>query len=153
MRRAARRRDPPVTRVDFYLLADGDAQARARFACRLADKAYRLGHRVFIHTESAEQTRQLDDLLWTFQQNSFVPHAPCDGDQPAAPVMLGHAADPPVAAEVLINLAPDVPLFFSRFERVAELVDEQPQVRDQARARYSFYKERGYPLSTHDIKN
>lgn len=143
-----------MTRVDFYLLAGADAAERARFACRLADKAYRLGHRVFIHTASAEQTRELDDLLWTFAQNSFVPHAPChNGDDPAPPVLLGHDAEPPAASDVLINLAADVPLFFSRFERVAELVDDEPAVREQARTRYSFYKERGYPLSTHEIKN
>lgn len=142
-----------MTRVDFYLLAGADAQARAHFACRLADKAYRLGHRVFIHTESAEQTRQLDDLLWTFQQNSFVPHAPCAGDTPEMPVLLGHDAEPPAAAQVLINLGPEVPLFFSRFERVAELVDDEPRIREQARARYSFYKERGYPLNTHEMKS
>ncbi|MEA2080825.1 MAG: DNA polymerase III subunit chi, partial [Pseudomonadota bacterium] len=64
-----------MTQVDFYLLQDDSAQNRISFACRLADKAYRLGNRVFIHTESAEQSRRLDDLLWTFQQNSFVPHA------------------------------------------------------------------------------
>jgi DNA polymerase-3 subunit chi len=142
-----------VTRVDFYLLAGDDASQRARFACRLADKAYRLGHRVFIHTDSADQTRALDDLLWTFQQNSFVPHAPCGAQDPVPPVLLGHDAEPPAPTDVLINLATEVPLFFSRFERVAELVDEQPQTRAQARARYSFYKERGYPLDTHEIKN
>ena len=56
-----------MTQVDFYVLKDDSALNRVQFACRLADKAYRLGHRVYIHTESAQQTRQLDDLLWTFQ--------------------------------------------------------------------------------------
>ncbi len=53
---------------------------------------------------------------------------------------------------MLINLAAEVPLFFSRFERVAELVNEQADTRSQGRARYSFYRERGYPLHTHEIK-
>ncbi len=142
-----------MTEVDFYVLADGAQKSRLRFACRLADKVFRLGQRVFIHTASAEQTRELDTLLWTFQQNSFVPHSIVQdaGDIPP-PVLLGHDAEPE-ASQVLINLASDVPLFFSRFERVAELVNTDNSVRQQGRSRYSFYKERGYPLRTHEIKS
>ena len=143
-----------MTEVDFYILASKDPQARARFACRLTDKAYRLGHRVYIHTESAEQTRQLDDLLWSFQQNSFIPHGvyQAEGDN-RPPVQLGHDSEPDASHAVLINLAPEVPLFFSRFERVAELVNGEESIRQQSRQRYSFYKERGYALRTHEIKN
>ncbi|HHH44154.1 MAG TPA: DNA polymerase III subunit chi [Gammaproteobacteria bacterium] len=142
-----------MTEVDFYLLKDDSAQARVQFACRLADKAYRLGNRVFIHTQSAEQTEQLDKLLWTFQQNSFVPHERYQAGQPvSSPVQLAHDAEPDADSDVLINLAADVPLFFSRFERVAELVDGSEPVRRQGRKRYSFYKDRGYPLRTHEIK-
>lgn len=141
-----------MTRVDFYLLPGQEALHRERFACRLADKAYRLGHRVYIHTDGAEQTRQLDNLLWTFQQSSFVPHCTAgENTGEAPPVLLGHDAEPDQDTPVLINLAPAVPLFFSRFDRVAELIDEQPDIRQQGRARYSFYRERGYPLNTHKL--
>ena len=90
-----------MTQVDFYVLKDDSALHRVQFACRLADKAYRLGHRVYIHTESAEQTRQLDDLLWTFQQNSFVPHCVYQdaGDTPP-PVLLAHDAEPDASSQV-----------------------------------------------------
>ena len=142
-----------MTQVDFYVLPGDSLQNRVQFACRLTDKAYRLGHRVFIHTESAEQTSQLDDLLWTFQQNSFIPHSVYqDADEVPAPVLLAHDAEPDASSQVLINLAAEVPLFFSRFERVAELVDENAEVRRSGRSRYAFYKERGYPLRTHEIK-
>jgi DNA polymerase-3 subunit chi len=141
-----------MTQVDFYVIGDNQQRSRLNFACRLADKVFRMGQRVFIHTESAEQTQELDKLLWTFQQNSFVPHCAIQdaGDTPP-PVLLGHDAEPD-ASQVLINLAADVPLFFSRFERVAELVNTDSAVRQQGRTRYSFYKERGYPLRTHEIK-
>ena len=143
-----------MTEVDFYIINNEDALQRARFACRLADKAYRLGHRVYIHTESAQQTRQLDELLWTFQQNSFVPHRVFEGDDDGrTPVQLGHDAEPDASHAVLINLAGDVPLFFSRFERVAELVNKDTTVRQLGRNRYSFYKERGYALRTHEINS
>lgn len=143
-----------MTQVDFYILPGDSAQSRVQFACRLADKAYRLGHKVFIHTESEEQTRRLDELLWTFKQNSFVPHCVYqDAGEAPPPVLLAHDVEPDASAQVLINLAAEVPLFFSRFERVAELVDQQANVRTQGRKRYSFYRERGYPLRTHEIKS
>ena len=61
-------------RVDFYILAAADSAARLRFACRLAEKAYHLKHRVHLHTASAAAAADVDDLLWTFRQGSFVPH-------------------------------------------------------------------------------
>ncbi len=141
-----------MTQVDFYLLPGEQRQQLMHFACRLADKAYRLGHRVYIHTESAEQTRQLDELLWTFQQDSFVPHAVfTETAESPPPVQLGHDAEPDASHQVLINLATEVPLFFSRFERVAELVNAEESVRHHSRERYSFYKARGYPLRTHEL--
>ena len=143
-----------MTEVDFYILNGEDARQRMQFACRLTDKAYRLGHKVYVHTESAQQSRELDDLLWTFQQNSFVPHAVYDENNEAPPpVQLGHDTEPDASHQVLINLATDVPLFFSRFERVAELVNKDNSVRQQGRSRYSFYKERGYQLRSHKIKS
>ena len=72
-------------------------------------------------------------------------------DPALTPVLLGWQAPPEGEDDVLINLAPEVPLFFSRFERVAELVDENDSVRRSGRSRYTFYKERGYPLRTHEI--
>lgn len=142
-----------MTQVDFYLLQDNSAQNLMGFACRLADKAYRLGNRVFLHTESVDQTRQLDELLWTFQQKSFVPHAIYQaGQHNPPPVLLAHNAEPDASSQVLINLAAEVPLFFSRFERVAELVNQNAGIRQHGRSRYSFYKDRGYPLRTHEIK-
>ncbi len=143
-----------MTEVDFYLLKDDSAQGRAQFACRLAAKAYRLGNRIFIHTESADQTQQLDKLLWTFQQNSFVPHGVYrTGQDDPPPVQLAHDAEPDAGNQVLINLAADVPVFFSRFERVAELVNDNADVRRQGRKRYTFYQDRGYTLRTHEIKS
>jgi DNA polymerase-3 subunit chi len=142
-----------MTQVDFYLLPGDSAEKRLHFACRLTDKAYRLGHRVFVHTESAAQTRLLDELLWTFQQSSFIPHSSYQEAGPTPPpVLLGHDAEPDASHQVLINLAVEVPLFFSRFERVAELVNEDADIRRAGRSRYSFYKERGYPLRTHEIR-
>lgn len=140
-----------MTRVDFYVLKDHGPQLRQRYACRLAEKAYALGHRVHIHTDSPQAARQLDELLWTFSPGSFVPHEvePASGEDCA--VTIGHAAEPPGPHAVLINLATEVPVFFSRYERVAEVLDEEPAVREAGRERYRFYRDRGYELNHHEI--
>jgi DNA polymerase-3 subunit chi len=141
-----------MTRIDFYILSQQHAEARQRFACRLAAKAWQQGHRVYIHTEGPEQSRRLDELLWTFNTDSFIPHS-LDDDAAAdtVPVHIGHSGDPQHHDEVLINLAPEVPLFFSRFERVIELVDPHEETRRQGRERFRFYRDRGYPLENHTI--
>lgn len=145
-----------MTRIDFYILEPEGAgkgnNARQLFACRLAEKAFSQGHRVYIHTGSAAEAEQIDDLLWTFKQNSFIPHGRIDDEAGAdedTPVHIGHGEDAGSHDDVLINLGTEVPLFFSRFQRVAELVD--PQGREPARQRYSFYRDRGYPLDTHNL--
>ena len=65
--------------------------------------------------------------------------------------MIGHAHEPPLEFDVLVNLADQVPLFFSRFTRVAEIVDGDENRKQQARERFRFYRDRGYPLNSHDI--
>ena len=141
-----------MTRVDFYILRGTEADARALFTCRLSEKAVQHGHQVYINAASDMQLLQLDDLLWTFRAGSFLPHAIDNGEeQGALPVLLAHGREPRDSHDVLVNLANDVPTFFGRFNRVAELVGAEAAQRAEARNRYRFYKDRGYILHTHDI--
>lgn len=64
---------PPI-RVDFYLLADQAPSAFWLLACRLLTKAYRQNHNVFVYCKEANEACQLDELLWTYDPNSFIPH-------------------------------------------------------------------------------
>src|SRR4029453_18545168 len=62
-----------VPKVDFYLLSDTEPRARLRTACRLAEKAYEQGLRVTVRTGGAAETAEIDELLWSFSDRSFVP--------------------------------------------------------------------------------
>lgn len=138
-----------MTKVDFYILANGSPE---HTACKLSEKAYKLGNRVYIHTESAQQSQHLDELLWTFREGSFVPHEQYQTNITCeSPVQIGCHDSPDTDCDVLINLAADVPLFFSRFLRVAELVGTDAVAKSQGRDRFRFYRDRGYPLETHDL--
>jgi DNA polymerase-3 subunit chi len=139
-----------MTKVDFYLLS---ADNREHVACRLAEKAWRLGNRVYLLAPDKPAARELDELLWTFSQGSFVPHAvhANDSDTEAHPVLIGHDEPPAALHDVLISLAPEVPAWFSRFTRIAELVGAAEDDKVRGRERFRYYRERGYPLETHNL--
>lgn len=141
-----------MTEVFFYILEDEAANATARFACRLTEKAHGEGHRAFIHVADAAQASAIDDLLWQFRQGSFVPHATIDAleaDDDLTPVVIGSGEPPAGFDDVLINLGGEVGPFFSRFARHNEIVG--PAEVAAARQRYRFFKDRGYHLTTHKI--
>jgi len=141
-----------VTKVDFYVLdksANGD---RYQLACRIAEKAHGAGHRVLIHTLSDDEAVHLDRLLWTFNDQSFLPHGLLNKvDHALNPILIGDGALDQEEHDVLINLAMDVPTFFSRFKRLAECVDNDNTARTASRDRFKFYRDRGYLLNTHNI--
>ncbi|MBL1276563.1 MAG: DNA polymerase III subunit chi [Ectothiorhodospiraceae bacterium] len=138
-----------MTKVDFYILSTG---TREQLACRLAEKAYTLGNRIYIHTETTEQSTLMDELLWSFREASFVPHEQYQaGSESESPIQIGCHNSPESHCEVLINLSSEVPLFFSRFLRVAELVGTEKEAKTQGRDRFRFYRDRGYPLETHEL--
>ena len=142
-----------MTQVDFYILEAKARGNRYLLACRLTGKIYHQGRRIFINTQSQEEARHMDRLLWTFRQGSFIPHAPLDKANPSmTPVVVGYTADAGEENDVLINLALQVPSFFSRFKRVAEVIDHESVIKSAGRQRFKFYRDRGYPLNTHNIK-
>jgi DNA polymerase III subunit chi len=132
-----------VTRVDFYLASE-DAP---RVACRVAEKAWKLGHKVYVHTKDPTDAQKLDELMWTFRDVAFVPHSLTED----APIRIGHSAPPDGFDSLLVNLADEVPAFFSKFERVAEVVSGDASAKAQARERFRFYRDRGYELETHEV--
>lgn len=145
-----------ATRVSFYVLSGAEPTTRLGYACRLAEKAYKLQNRIHAHAGDSAMATKLDELLWTFRQGSFVPHEllPPVG-QPMAPITIGSAdADAPVeppAADLLINLAHDVPAFFNRYSRIAEIIDGSPASREAGRVRHRFYRDQGLEPETHEV--
>ncbi len=139
-----------MTQIDFYVLPDRGARSRPLFACKLAEKVFGLGHSSFVHLASETEARELDTFMWTFHDRSFLPHC-LAGEDAQAPIRLGFGQEPAENFHLLINLSAEVPRFFSRFERLAEILDGSDDCRIQGRDRYRFYKDRGYPLETHKL--
>lgn len=128
-----------MTRIDFYQIKGDEME----FTCRLIAKIYRLGHQIHVHTGSKDAAKQLDEKLWAWPPQAFVPHVLADEDAgfaDPAQVRIGFGKEAVKSKDVLINLAPEVPEFFSQFDRVAEVVPQDDQRRKAAREHYSFYK-------------
>lgn len=139
-----------TTAIDFYVL-EGDG-TRDAFACRLAEEAYLEGHRVHLNAMDEAHARRLDALLWTFSDGSFVPHALQAAVEDVVPaVVIASASEPLSDRDVLLNLAREVPTFYSRFGRVAEVVDGDDEGRARGRERYRFYRDRGHRIQDHRV--
>ena len=141
-----------MTKIDFYILNDREVSTRYRMACRITEKAHSLGHRVHVHTDNLELSQQLDDLLWTFRDRSFIPHVIAPVTPGQYSVTIGHGWVPETC-DVLINLASNVPDFFDRFTRVAEIINQDKETRESGRKRYRLYRDHGCPLTHHHVKS
>jgi DNA polymerase-3 subunit chi len=142
-----------AARIDFYILSDSGRDSRLRFACRLSEKAYNMNTHVYAHTPSPEQADRLDQMLWTFRDGSFVPHARFTADaEQRAPISIGTPEIYSEAGELLINLCDVVPTFYSGFERIAEIVAADESSRKAGRERFRHYRDLGADPATHNIK-
>lgn len=104
--------------------------------------------KVYVHTDGYATTKQLDELMWTWSELSFMPHAEAPNE---APVLIGHDFEPLDNCGYLINLSTECPVFFSRFERMAEILDQTPDILEMGRDRYRFYQDRGYELDYYKL--
>jgi DNA polymerase-3 subunit chi len=141
-----------MARVDFYVLSQSGEQARRLFACKLAEKAYRLENTVHIITASRTDAERLNELLWTFRDGSFVPHhiVTATGN-PESPISIGCDSDAVEPRDLLINLCDEVPATAESFPRVAELVSSDQDSKQRSRTRYSHYRDQGHKLNTHKL--
>ena len=145
-----------MTRVDFYILPEAAAPSGSPVmtACKLCEKASAAGHRIYVHAPDPLLAEELDDGLWTYRQGGFLSHERYTGgalDAPLPAILIGHHEPPESHHGVMLNLGLEVPDFFSRFERVLEIVAADAQSRAKSRERYKYYRDRGYELATHNL--
>lgn len=137
-----------MTRVDFHF----NVPDKIDYGCRLIRKIRKSGRRVVVCCDDDARLRHFDAALWTFAPLEFIPHLMASDPLAArTPVLLTGGAGEFPHHEVLINLGSGLPAFFTRFERLVEIVGADPEDRAQARQRFRHYKDRGYALETHEV--
>jgi len=136
-----------VTKVTFYKLSK-DQQSVYQLVCQLIKKACKTDQQVFCLVADNQAAEQLDQMLWSFEAEAFIPHG-ISAEQ--SPVAISADAEPGDHHQILINLQPQIPTWFSRFDRVIEVIYPDSEYEQAKRDNFRFYKERGYSLSFHDL--
>ncbi len=140
--------------VDFYLVDCVDPGEKLKFACRVAHQAFSQGLKVYLQTNDLSQSEELDKLLWTFSQNSFIPHA-IVGMRALKwedfPVQIGSKDNVQGVVEdvdVLISLLVDIPQQYEQYRRIVDLITADLSDKAAGRIRYRFYRDAGLKPNT-----
>jgi DNA polymerase-3 subunit chi len=141
-----------MPRADFYLIAKPRFLTEPlRLVCELARKAYDANQWTLILARDAAQAEELDELLWAFDEDAYIPHqiAGTDDEDELTPVLIATPDLDAPARALVINLRDDA--YLGACERVLEVVPADPSAREPLRERWKQYKARGLDVSKYDM--
>ncbi|HCU04856.1 MAG TPA: DNA polymerase III subunit chi [Coxiellaceae bacterium] len=142
-----------MTRVDFYLTSETNKQDILRFACRVLEKAYEQNCHVYVLAENMAQANQLNDLLWTFRDISFIPHQLVDtSSEVSSPIQIGCDMTRPSTQEILLNLQKDIPTIFNQFQRIIEIISNESMDHQRALEHQQFFETHACEIHRHDLR-
>ena len=138
-------------RVQFY----HNTPDRLVLTRELVANAHERGRKIAICCMDAAQLKRLDQLLWTAEPLSFIPHVAIDsalaGETPVLLAVAG-AETPWPHADMLFNLADDMPPQADAFRMLIEIVGQDDAEKHAARQRWATYRQRGYELKAFDAE-
>jgi DNA polymerase-3 subunit chi len=142
-----------MTSIDFHF----NTPDRISYACRLSRKILKAGQAhpetpLVVFCSERERLDAFDDALWSLWPDEFIPHAHVDlPEAHEAPIILLHEEVRLPSHTLLLNLDDAPPPFFARFVRLFEVVSTDEEDRARARQRFTFYRDRGYPIQRFDL--
>lgn len=137
-----------MTEIIFYT----DVDSGLGLISKLAIKIMVAKRRACVVTPDTEMTNAVGKYLWTYSDTAFIPSQKKSmGDiGKATPITIMNSNDVP-HNDILINLTLEIPSQFSSFSRLIEIVCKETTSIEKARDRYKWYKNRGYPITTHKM--
>lgn len=142
---------PAAGQIDFYLKEGGDAGQELVIACKVVAKAWTAGFNVFVLCGDNEQSHRFDDLLWSFNQGSFIPHA-LAGQDPEVRVHIDSTTDRvPEDVSMVITLHPEPLAETFHHLRIADIIGPSEQQRAEARNRFRYYRSQGINPGMHRL--
>ncbi len=140
-------------RIDFYIIPEKTSQAALMFACRLVEKAYNNKNTSYIYVEDEARAQQINDLLWTFRDISFIPHDLVGNNSTSLPIQIGFGQhEPEIIPDILFNLTSGVPEFSTKFNRIIEIAPQEPSWQNSARQNYRHYQAQDFTINNHDLR-
>jgi DNA polymerase-3 subunit chi len=141
-------------KVDFYIIKNDDPDADWLFSAKLIEKAYQLGHQIYVLCDDEDMAIAFDEFLWQFNPDSFIPHHLFnEGPIPPAPVQIGFGDHLPQSKDILVNLSATLPHNHQQFKRICEIVANQDEIKVAKRKNYRDYQSAQYTLSNHEINS
>jgi DNA polymerase-3 subunit chi len=140
-------------KVDFYVLENAASKQQSwHVACGILETIYANRQPIYVHAASKDDAERLDALLWTYRDDSFLPHLLLNQTDDNPPlILIGHENAPQTNKSVLVNLTDTIPSFYSQFNHIIEIVFSDPSVQQLARDRFRQYREFGCELNTHKM--
>ena len=138
-------------RADFYLIAKPRFREQPLLlVCELAKRAFATQQPALILARDPAQAEALDELLWAFDEDAFIPHqlAGDDDDADTAVLIVPPGVETPTRP-LAINLRETCPE--NDYERVLEVVAADPAEREGSRLRWREYQRRGFELAKNDM--
>jgi DNA polymerase-3 subunit chi len=141
-----------MSRADFYLIDKPRFRADPLLlVCELVKKAYAAEQPTLILARSRDEAERLDEKLWEFDEEAFIPHQ-----------VVGDADDDAITAVLIVPpgmQTPDRPLVINLrdecapglFERVLEVIPADEAERAGSRERWKTYKAAGFEVRKHDM--
>lgn len=138
-------------RADFYLIAKPRFRDDPlQLVCELARRAYAAQQPTLVLTRDFAQAEAVDEKLWAFDEDAFIPHQLAGDEDDAVTAVLivppgVQTADRPLVINLRDDIAP------GRYQRVLEVVAADPGEREGSRLRWRAYQELGFQLAKHDM--
>lgn len=144
-----------ITQVDFYVFQQSQEDYPWQFMCKLIEKIYKKNLPLWVYCASFTQAQTLDNLLWTYDDTSFLPHTLQSAEpNTQAPIVISDPSYPPPSpmhSKVLFNLSETIPVFDQPFSRIVEIVLPHAPSKAKSREIFRAYQRQGYSIKTHPM--
>lgn len=137
--------------VSFYVLESSNIKDFYKTIVQLTLKAHEAENQVLIHSNHPQILQSLDDYLWSFSKTSFIPHVLVQNDDEVDdidPIVLAHFEPNIPQKDLLIQLADQVPSNFKDYQRIIEVLYNEPNYLALGRERFKFYRQNGIEPKT-----
>ncbi|QIL21487.1 DNA polymerase III subunit chi [Thermomonas sp. HDW16] len=141
-----------MPRADFYLIAkERFREEPLLLVCELAKRGFAANLPILVLARDAAQAEALDDLMWSFDPDEYLPHqiAELDEGDDDTPILISTPEMDIPARALLINLRDAAPT--GSFDRVLEVVPADPSARGPLRERWKHYQALGFDVNKHDM--
>lgn len=141
-----------MKKADFYILAGADDESRQLFLGKLLSRIMRTEMEVYLYCTDHYSAQKMSEYLWQFQPTSFLANRLINEEVQARISIGWPELHQPPHRQVIINLTSQIPDDAAQFERIAEIVTQQPESLVASRERYKRYRSEGFEIQHNDMR-